>query len=133
MDEESGMGCKGRFDAYHDGLGELWDVKTTGRSAGPAGFRRSIAEFGYDFQGAMYRRGLYACGKPCNKVGLIVIEADPRANGQHAIGVYRMSERCLAKADLEVTEALRRVAEYIPSDGQDYIYPPYEVEIEAAW
>lgn len=57
IDEQSGELCRCRPDFYRQDLGIIVDLKST-EDAGPEGFARSIAKYGYHRQNAMYADGV---------------------------------------------------------------------------
>ena len=58
--DEGGVTCKARLDHLRDDLTAIDDYKTTGRSAGPQQWSRSMFGMGFDLQVAFYLRGLKA-------------------------------------------------------------------------
>ena len=56
QDEATGIDCRVRPDLYHPGLAIMADLKTTS-DAGRNAFEKSVANFGYHVQEAMYSAG----------------------------------------------------------------------------
>jgi exodeoxyribonuclease VIII len=56
IDPETGILCRVRPDAYNPGIRIIGDVKTT-TDASPMAFAKSVAEYGYHVQEAMYSEG----------------------------------------------------------------------------
>ncbi len=70
--QRHGVVCKARTDVLRPGI--VWaDIKTT-TDARPEAFSKTIAEYGYHFQLAMYADGLKAVGQPEADFIWIVIE-----------------------------------------------------------
>lgn len=61
---------KCRPDAITDAL--LWDIKTTKEQAPLDGFWKSVVDFGYDLQAAMYLEGCRIAGMPSEKFVFLV-------------------------------------------------------------
>lgn len=61
VDRTTGLTCKGRLDWYSPRYKMAMDLKTT-EDASPRAFSRSIANYGYHRQNAMYVAGLLAHG-----------------------------------------------------------------------
>lgn len=59
---DTGIWLRGRMDGHTQfyGMPAVVDLKTTA-DASPAGFRKSLAKYGYYMQGPWYRQGLAAC------------------------------------------------------------------------
>lgn len=74
QDEKSGVMCRCRFDMFnHDGLLGL-DYKTT-KNANPTEFSKTVANYGYYIQAAMYMDGYkHVFGKELNKFVFVVQE-----------------------------------------------------------
>jgi hypothetical protein len=75
-DAETGLPCKGRVDWYAPGLRMVLDLKTT-QDARARGFERTVAEYGYHRQEALYREGLYEIGEPEPSFVFAVVEKEP--------------------------------------------------------
>lgn len=56
--DATGAMCRSLVDWMPNDRRVLWDIKTTARSANPAGAGRLIANHGYELQAAFYERGL---------------------------------------------------------------------------
>jgi hypothetical protein len=79
--------CKGRADAIVLGVRTCWDLKTT-TSAKADDFERSIWEFAYFIQAAMYLDGLRANGIDLDRFAFLTVESDD----PHAVGVHKLDE-----------------------------------------
>jgi hypothetical protein len=61
--EEKGTFFRIRPDWINESRNEIWDYKTTGKSADPDEFAKSVIGYGYDIQEALYKRGVSkVCG-----------------------------------------------------------------------
>jgi hypothetical protein len=61
--EENGTFFRIRPDWINKSRTEIWDYKTTGKSADPEEFAKSVIGYGYDVQEALYKRGVSkVCG-----------------------------------------------------------------------
>jgi hypothetical protein len=81
-DAQTGLRCKARLDAERNG--QIVDAKSTAKSADHESFARTVSNFGYAGQAAMYRDGLNAAmqeaGRPLPEIPLfrfLVAEGEP--------------------------------------------------------
>jgi exodeoxyribonuclease VIII len=92
-DVETGLECKGRIDLYVPRKRLALDLKTT-TDARPEAFLRSVANYRYDVQDAMYTNGMAACGAPIDhflfvgmektapfELSVIALDAEWRSDG----------------------------------------------------
>lgn len=115
IDPATGAYCKCRPDWVHetDAGVVLLDLKTT-QDASPAGFPRSIANYGYHLQDAHYRDGYeIASGKAVLGLVFVVVEAD----FPHAAAAYMLDELSLQKGRDEVQALRRRYVECAAADA----------------
>jgi hypothetical protein len=89
-DDETGLPCKGRLDWYDPAFGLVFDLKTTG-DASPREFARSVANFRYHVQAAMYLAGLRALGLPADHFVFVAVEKTP----PYAVAVYSLDQAAL--------------------------------------
>lgn len=87
IDDESGLLCKFRVDAYSQLLATVFDVKTT-VDASRREFERAIFRYGYHRQGARYIDGMRALGFPVEHYTIIACEK----TAPYAVAVYRLLE-----------------------------------------
>jgi len=118
MDE--GIWCRARFDWLHDDLSTVDDLKTTGASAYPQAWAKTMFGFGGDFQAAFYLRGLRKALGADAKWRFIVQEDYP----PYALSIVTLSAEVLAFAAERVDIAIRRWAECIA----DQHWPAYTRE-----
>lgn len=91
VDKKTGVHCRSRIDYLReDGL--VVDVKTT-RCASAASFVKSVGQFGYHRQGAMYLEGGEAALKEKQIAFIfIAVESEP----PYGIGVFALDEMAIA-------------------------------------
>jgi len=106
IDEETGVLCKARIDAYCAGPKLGLDLKST-RDASLAEFERSILSYGYHRQGALYLDGARACGLEMNEFLFIAVEKEP----PYLAACYRLREDAIQIGRQENRELLARYAE----------------------
>jgi len=119
QDEESGVLCKARPDAYCQKTGTLVDLKST-LSASPREFSRSIFSMGYHRQLAFYRMALEAVGFPVNRVVLIAVEKAP----PFGVNVFELEHDSLALGAHQIREFFPK---YAAAKAADH-WPGYSVE-----
>jgi hypothetical protein len=90
QDGDSGLECKARLDRYVRKFGLIFDLKTT-QDASPDAFRRSVSNFRYHAQAAMYLDGVTACSCPAESFLLIAVEKSP----PHLVGVYALDAEAM--------------------------------------
>lgn len=90
IDEETGTLCKLRADAYSNLVATVYDVKTT-EDASRRSFERSIFNFGYHQQAALYVDGLRKLGLTVEHYTIIAVEK----SAPHGVAVYRLLEDTL--------------------------------------
>ena len=120
-DPDTGLYCKGRLDWASD-LGYLVDLKTT-IDASVEQFSRSIANFGYHRQNAMYVDGYTEITKTVTK-GFIFIAVESKA--PHAVGVYNLDSEGEGQGRMEYKELLAQFGECLESD----VWPAYSDKVE---
>ena len=105
----------------------MWDLKTTGKSAAPEDWERTL-ERDYATQAAFYVRGLSKIRRvrPAG-FGFIVVETTP----PYALCVYEAGPSLLHAAEQDIEEAIGRWRECITS-GQWPGYPNRTCHVEAS-
>jgi len=102
IDEETGVLCKTRPDFLNYEINAVFDLKTT-EDASPAGFPRSMAEYGYYMQAAMMIDGIKAVlGIDVTVCNFVVEKSAP-----HCVQPYEISSDDIAQGRYEYKEALR--------------------------
>ena len=104
IDEETGIRCKCRPDLIVQGA-LVVDLKTT-KDASPAGFRKSIVNYGYHRQRAHYLAGIQAVTRvPLDEwVFLTVENVKP-----HGVAIYRLDEEFAELGERRRREALEKI------------------------
>lgn len=95
--------CRARLDWLANDLSVILDYKTTGASANPDDFVRTLVGNGYDVQDAFYRRGLAALrGRQGTRFLFLVQEVDP----PFACSFLALSPAFMELAQEKVEEAI---------------------------
>jgi hypothetical protein len=111
-DGRTGVTCKGRLDRHSPDLpgGAIVDLKTA-RDASPREFERSIFQYRYFQQAAMYLEGAHALGIDIEHYVIVAVEKTP----PYGVAVYRLTEpvidegRKLLRPLLELYERLEEI------------------------
>lgn len=82
IDEQTGELCRCRPDLYREDLGIIIDAKST-ISAHPDAFARSVINYGYHAQEAIYSDGWRALGKPVD--GFVFLSWEKKSPYAHAV------------------------------------------------
>jgi PDDEXK-like domain of unknown function (DUF3799) len=90
QDSETGLQCKGRADLYVPSRKLCVDLKTT-EDASPEAFCKSVANYGYHRQDAIYRAGFAACGEPIDHFAIIAVEK----SRPHNVAVYTLDAHAI--------------------------------------
>jgi hypothetical protein len=94
--------CKLRADAWAPAIQTIIDLKTT-ESAGPESFSRSLANYGYARQAALYPRGFAANGLEVLDFAHIVVEKQY----PNEVAVYRVDDVSLHAGAKQTRDLLR--------------------------
>jgi len=109
--ELAGVRCKMRCDLINERFSTVLDLKTT-TDASEKAFLRSIVNYGYHRQAAMYLDGWAALGKPYQHFLIISIEKEP----PHGIALYRLSNAFIEQGRKELRQLLTTYADCEKSD-----------------
>lgn len=122
VDPETGVTCKGRLDAHNPEFagGTIADGKST-EDASPAAMERSIFNFGYYRQAAMYLGGARAVELPAQHFAFIALEK----KAPYCVAVYRIRDDLVEKGTTEVRALLELYAHCRESDS----WPGYPDEV----
>lgn len=102
-DPRTGVLCRMRIDGLSLSRRFAIDLKTTGRGkAVPGQFQRTIADFDYHRQAAMYLDGLRALGFEADKFVFIAIEKE----SPFGIRVYELAEEAIAIGRAQIRNLL---------------------------
>jgi hypothetical protein len=120
-DEHTGLPCKSRADYYVKSKRLVADLKST-EDASPAAFVRSVANYRYHVQDALYRDGFRACGEPIDHFALIAVEK----TAPHGVAVYTLDEEAVAKGYSLARANIEMMSECLTSDR----WPAYSNGVE---
>lgn len=122
--DEDGVACRSRIDWLHDDYRHLDDLKSTGRSASPHDFARTLYGVGNDVSAAFYIRGVRAVTGITPIFRWCVIETAP----PFALSVVTPGPDVLAVADDKVTYAINLWRECLANDS----WPGYSNRVATA-
>ncbi|MGE0456460.1 MAG: PD-(D/E)XK nuclease-like domain-containing protein [Vicinamibacterales bacterium] len=114
VDPETGVTCKGRLDAHNAAYagGTIADGKST-EDASPIAMERTIYNFGYYRQAAMYLGGASVLDLPAKHFAFIAFEKKP----PYCTAVYRILDELVRKGTEEVRALLELYAHCRASDS----------------
>lgn len=118
-DESTGALCKSRLDWLK--TGQIVDLKTT-EDASPAGFARSVHNYGYHLQAAHYVAMAKAVGLGSLDFILVAVEK----TAPHAVACYKLDPSDILLADAE----RRRLMQLHASCTEFKSWPAYSREVE---
>lgn len=119
-DPETGVLCRGRFDALARGVGAITDLKTA-NDASPHRFPLSVYQLGYHIQAAHYLSGARTLGIPCDSFSIVAVEKEP----PFAVAVYQLNAAAIHDGERERQVLLQRWAACEASNT----WPGYSPEI----
>lgn len=90
IDDATGLACKARADLYVPSKRLCVDLKTT-EDASPEAFAKSVANYGYHRQDAIYRAGFAACGEPIDHFAIVAVEK----RAPYAVAVYTLDAHAI--------------------------------------
>lgn len=102
--QEGAIWCRIRLDWLADDWSRPFDdLKSTGVSANPDAFERTLFNLGYDFQAAFYRRGIRkVLGVPAPRFRFVVVENEP----PYGLSVIELAPAAIELADRRVQRAI---------------------------
>lgn len=103
---EAGVWCKSQIDWLSNDGAQIWDLKTTSRSAAPQGLARLMVEQGFEVQGAMIKRGIEHLRPELKgrvKVRFAIVEVDP----PYGVSVLEMDNTALTMGAKKVDLGIR--------------------------
>jgi len=122
-DKETGLLCKGRIDKLHPDY--VVDLKST-VNASPSEFRRTMNNFLYHVQGAMYSGGLSQLnGGDYLPFNLVVAESD----APHCVATYIIGDESIVKGEELFKRAIHKYKDYLEMGPTGYSKLPQEIEI----
>ena len=128
MDKETGRLCRSRVDFFNEAHGLAIDLKTAA-SAGYSDFLRSVHDFRYHVQAAMYTAGLKACGVPVKAFCFVAVEKKP----PYAVGIYTLDAQArhightMWRQDMRTFDQCKKADEWpsYPPEVRELILPPW--------
>lgn len=127
--DEDGVTCRALVDWLRDDYSAVHDVKTTGVSANPESWKRTLYSIGADIQVAMNKRGVKAVTGIDPDFVFLVCETEP----PYLVKPVRLAASALAVAEDKVGWALRMWKTCLAS-GEWPGYGPEVFEVEVpAW
>jgi hypothetical protein len=97
-----GVECRATPDWLTLDNKRIWDLKTTGVSANPAIFSRTLWDKGYHLQAALYRRVVLVLTDVLPEFEFVVVETEP----PYALSIVGFDPEALAFADTQLDHAL---------------------------
>lgn len=127
-DVETGLPCKCRADYYVASRGMILDVKTT-EDARPEAFKRSVYQYRYHVQDALYRAGFAAAGLDARYFILVAVEKSP----PFCASVYQLDASAVEKGHAAARQDIETMARCVatnqwdgyPTSIQDLSLPPW--------
>lgn len=103
IDPDTGVTCKARLDRidYTIGGGAIVDLKST-EDAGEDAFSRTIWNYQYHCQGALYLGGAFECQIAARHYVILAYEKEP----PFGVGVFRLDEGTLSAGETQVRPLL---------------------------
>jgi hypothetical protein len=120
-DPETGVDCAARADYWIPDRRILVDLKSA-EDASREGFAKAIGKYGYHLQESHYRSGWEALGETVEHFLFVAVEKTP----PYGVAVYPLGRAGVARADLQVRDALAKMAECVRTDE----WPCYPLTIE---
>ena len=113
-DPATGVECKARLDMYAEQFATIPELKSC-MDARPSAFRRTIEDFEYHRQAAMYLSGTRAVDRPAETVAFIAVEK----TAHHGVKVYDLDDESLRLGTKENAANLERLAAALESGVWD--------------
>lgn len=119
-DPSTGLRCKMRADKLIRTLSTIVDLKTT-EDASPSEFSRTIFNYGYHRQAAMYLHGLNALGESYESFVIIAVEKKP----PFAVATYVIDDEAIAAGRKQLDELMMRYA----ACEESGVWPGYSEQV----
>lgn len=120
-DAETGLECKARADYYVSSRRMVVDAKSSTDASFDA-FRKSVANYRYHVQDAMYRAGFAAVGAPIQHFMFVVVEKTP----PYAIATYVLDMDAIQAGHTAATRDMQKLAQALSTNE----WPGYPVGIQ---
>jgi len=117
-DEETGLQCKTRADYYVATRRMVVDLKSA-TDASYEAFRKSVTNYRYHVQDALYRAGFGAIGMPVDHFVFVVVEKTP----PHAVAIYTLDSEAIQKGYARCRDGMADMAQCLRDDAWPG-YPP---------
>ena len=115
-------------DAHESGLWTCVDLKTT-RDASPAGFAKSVVQYGYDLSAAHYTQGIRSAGIEIEAFVLLAVETTE----PYVVQGYVLGPDALERGDYLRSLALQKFARLDEECPEGYCQYPIDDLIMPAW
>lgn len=115
--------CKGRIDHWSEQFDTLVDLKTT-KDATKDAFQKTVYNYGYYRQAAMYLSGMYELGVELTDFTIIAQEKEP----PFACSVYRLDDEAIRYGAMQMQALIRQYAQLrdLPLDE----WPGYDEQVQ---
>jgi exodeoxyribonuclease VIII len=110
-DEQTGLPCKSRADYYVPQRAMVVDLKSTA-DASPDAFRKSIANYRYHVQDALYRDAFRGAGAPIQHFVMVAVEKE----GPHGVAVYSLDAESIAMGYGAARQGIDALAHAVKTD-----------------
>jgi PDDEXK-like domain of unknown function (DUF3799) len=121
--QEGPIWCRARTDWFHSDHATIDDFKSTGASANPEVWTRTMFGMGYDVQAALYSRGVRATFGTRPTFRFVVVETSP----PYGLSVVSLAPDAMEMADRKVQYAIDTWTQCLAKDS----WPGYTNEV--AW
>lgn len=122
QDVDSGLRCQARVDYWRQDLRVAADLKSTSCAAA-RDFARSVAEYRYHVQHALYADGFAACGEPVEHFLFVAVEK----TAPYLVAVYELDADSVAKGEASYREDLETLERCLHDDA----FPGYPETIQS--
>lgn len=120
-DEASGLRCKSRADYYVAKRALVVDVKTT-TDASPDQFKRSVVNYRYHVQDALYRSGFAACGQAIDHFAILAVEK----TYPYCVAVYTLDADAVTRGYAAARQGIDNMRHCINTDN----WPGYGDDVQ---
>ncbi len=121
QDAITGLRCKSRADYYVPKRHLAVDLKST-EDASPNEFKRSVYNYRYHVQDALYRAAFKECGAPIQHFAILAVEKSP----PYACAVYVLDQDAVARGFSSARQGIERLADCLKRNE----WPSYSDGIE---
>lgn len=111
QDQETGLRCRCRADYYVGKLGMMLDVKST-EDASAEAFRRSLFNYRYHWQAALYQSGFRGVGEVVKHFVFVAVEK----RSPFAVATYTLDLRALELGQAAIRKHVTKLAACMQAD-----------------